>query len=111
MQKIRVPSNHGLNGPCAKPYIFPFFHQILNSEVLKVINQVKFLKFSISRNISACDQHKFIFNQCLLPEDIFPSTICPRSSDPFYIVSYCIKWVTTSWTHVANAEYISNLSM
>ena len=22
-------------------------------------------------------------------------TICPRSSDPFYIVTYC----TTSWTH------------
>ena len=21
------------------------------------------------------------------------------SSDPFYIVSYYIKWVTTSWTH------------
>ena len=27
------------------------------------------------------------------------STICPGSSDPFYIVNYCIKWVTTSWTH------------
>ena len=26
-------------------------------------------------------------------------TICPRSSDPFYIVSYYIKWVITSWTH------------
>ena len=26
-------------------------------------------------------------------------TICPGSSDQFYIVSYCIKWVTTSWTH------------
>ena len=26
-------------------------------------------------------------------------TICPRSSDPFYIVTYFIKWVTTSWTH------------
>ena len=26
-------------------------------------------------------------------------TICPASSDPFYIVSYYIKWVTTSWTH------------
>ena len=26
-------------------------------------------------------------------------TICPRSSDPFYVVSYYIKWVTTSWTH------------
>ena len=25
--------------------------------------------------------------------------MCPRSSDPFYIVSDYIKWVTTSWTH------------
>ena len=25
--------------------------------------------------------------------------MCPRSSDPFYIVSYYIKWVTTTWTH------------
>ena len=29
-----------------------------------------------------------------------PSTIiCPRSSDPFYIVTYYITWVTTSSTH------------
>ena len=27
------------------------------------------------------------------------ATICPRSSDQFYIVCYYIKWVTTSWTH------------
>ena len=27
------------------------------------------------------------------------NTVCPISSDPFYIVSYSIKWVTTSWTH------------
>ena len=26
-------------------------------------------------------------------------TVRPKSSDPFYIVSYYIKWVTTSWTH------------
>ena len=26
-------------------------------------------------------------------------TVCPGSSDPFYILSYYIKWVTTSWTH------------
>ena len=26
----------------------------------------------------------------------FPCTVCPRSSDPFYIVTYCIKWVNTS---------------
>ena len=35
-------------------------------------------------------------------KNFFPykrDTLCPRSSDPFYIVSYCIKWVTTSWKH------------
>ena len=26
-------------------------------------------------------------------------TVCPRSSDKFYIVTYYIKWVTTSWTN------------
>ena len=26
------------------------------------------------------------------------SNVCPRSSDPFYILSYYIIWVTTSWT-------------
>ena len=26
-------------------------------------------------------------------------TLCPRSSDPFYVVSYNMKWVTTSWTY------------
>ena len=24
--------------------------------------------------------------------------VCPRISDPFYIVTYYLKWVTTSWT-------------
>ena len=32
-----------------------------------------------------------------LIKDIFE--ICPVSSDPFYIVTYYIKWVTTSWTY------------
>ena len=32
-------------------------------------------------------------------------TMCPRSSDPFYIVSYKIKWVTTSWTHSIFSYY------
>ena len=26
-------------------------------------------------------------------------TVCPRRSGPFYIVSYYIKWGTTTWTH------------
>ena len=25
--------------------------------------------------------------------------MCPRSSGPFHIVSYHIKWLTTSWTN------------
>ena len=28
--------------------------------------------------------------------------VCPRINDPFYIVTYYIKWVTTSWTHSIN---------
>ena len=31
-------------------------------------------------------------------------TICPRSSDSFYIVSYYKKWVTFSWTHSREIE-------
>ena len=27
------------------------------------------------------------------------TTVCPRSSDPFYTVTYYMKWVTTSWTY------------
>ena len=30
-------------------------------------------------------------------------TICARSSNPFHIVCYYIKWVTTSWTPRKNA--------
>ena len=33
------------------------------------------------------------------------STICPRSSDPFYVVSCYIKWATTSWTHSSRHFY------
>ena len=28
-----------------------------------------------------------------------PCTKCPRGSDPFHLISYYIKWVTTSWTY------------
>ena len=33
-------------------------------------------------------------------------TVCPRSSDSFYIVRYYIKWVTTSWGHSTNNKEI-----
>ena len=28
-----------------------------------------------------------------------PITVGPRSSDPFYVVSYYMKWVTAYWTN------------
>ena len=31
-------------------------------------------------------------------------TVCPGNSDPFYIVTYFIKWVTTSWTYSTYCE-------
>ena len=30
--------------------------------------------------------------------------VCPGSSDPSYVVSYYIKWVTTSWTYGTNVK-------
>ena len=31
--------------------------------------------------------------------DYIEYTVCPGSSDPFYIVTYYMKSVTTSWTY------------
>ena len=31
-------------------------------------------------------------------------TVCPGSSDPFYIVTYYINWVTTFWAN-SNIRY------
>ena len=36
----------------------------------------------------------------------FCYTVCPRSSDPFYIVTYNINWVTTSWAHSTSFFFI-----
>ena len=33
------------------------------------------------------------------PNITFMNTICPRSLDPIYIVTYYIKWVKTPWTY------------
>ena len=35
-----------------------------------------------------------VFFQTLWPG----GTVCPRSSDPVYILSYYMKWVSASWT-------------
>ena len=40
-----------------------------------------------------------IFHGFILFKYRFLCTVCPGRSDPFYIVTYYIKWVTTSWTY------------
>ena len=40
---------------------------------------------------------KYCFTWNTNEKDQSNGTICPRSSDPFYIVTYYIKLVTTSW--------------
>ena len=38
------------------------------------------------------------------------TTVCPRSSDPFYIVGYYITWVTTSWTYSTTLYFWSHMN-
>ena len=39
-----------------------------------------------------------IYKQMDKSSQSFYISVCPRSRDPIYIVSYYINWVTTSWT-------------
>ena len=48
-----------------------------------------------------------IFNANLVFLYIY--TVCPRSSYPFFIVIYNIKWVTISWTHNPMVDLIFEL--
>ena len=34
-----------------------------------------------------------------ITEIIYTYTVCTTSNDPFYVVTYYKKWVTTSWTY------------
>ena len=36
---------------------------------------------------------------------------CPRSLDPFHIITYNIKWVKTSWTHSIYEKHISSMNI
>ena len=42
------------------------------------------------------------------PAATIGTPVCPGSSGPFYIVTYYIKWVTTSWTHSSSTSIIGN---
>ena len=42
--------------------------------------------------------HDTIFSRSVV-HFLFMINVCPRSSAPFYVVNYYIKWATTSWTY------------
>ena len=50
-----------------------------------------------------------ITNIC--PRSSAQYTVRPRSGDPFHIVSYYVKWVTTSWTYSSNSEQVAHVRM
>ena len=35
----------------------------------------------------------------MVTQNLRAYAVCPRSSDPFYVVTYYTEWVTTSWTY------------
>ena len=49
---------------------------------------------------------RFVEHLALFLNFIMDITMCPKSSNPFYIVSYYIKWVTTAWSH-SNITFIA----
>ena len=65
---------------------------------VSLILKCKLIKLHLFHNTNFVDKHII----CLI---IFIITICPRSSDPFHIVTYYMKWVTTSWTYSISKSY------
>ena len=54
------------------------------------------------KNIKVCRKRGDVKKKIITIYDIHtytPDTVCPRSSDPFDVVTYYMKWVTTSWTY------------
>ena len=68
-----------LKSPSWLPFQFPFLIEIFLIIIIKINKWYNFI----------------IFCRTALNH----TTMCPRSSDPFYIVTYYMKRVTTSWTH------------
>ena len=58
---------------------------------------ITFSQYNYFPYLGACSEFRLI-RLSPVPSD-YTNTVYPRSSDPFYIVSYCIKWVATSWTY------------
>ena len=61
-------------------------------------------KPKIDENISQLKMHAKLNQGDQKNVKIKIITVCSRSSDPFYIISYYIKWVITSLTYSITAQ-------
>ena len=69
--------------PFARPYLTMFGRMFVSSSISPLV------RMSVIPSIQINYRLRFSTNL----------TVCPRSSDPFYILIYYITWVTISWTH------------
>ena len=62
------------------------------------LGAILFLNFlkTITKKTKTLEMYNLSFHFHFISQSY---TVCPGSSDPLYIVTYYIKWVTTSWTH------------
>ena len=75
--------------------------KVARNYLIKVKLSVQCIIYNVHVN-----KEYFINNHSLFPvwfESVVTAkkllTVCPRSGDPFYIITYYIKWVTASWTY------------
>ena len=68
------------------------------------VKKSRVLSNSVSQTLPLFHAFCFLFRQNGDIDMKFFSTIYQRSSDPFYIVGYYIKQVTTSWTYYSNSQ-------
>ena len=68
----------------------------------------KRLTYWVSQKLpQICTTSALVYCKFILKQMQYLScSVCPRSSYPFYITTYYIKWVTTSWTHSSYPIYI-----
>ena len=71
-------------GDFASPVLTKWFTKVKEEEEARSLS---------ARTCPTRNLYIFLFNQNIF----LYIPVCPRSSYPFYIVTYYIKWVTTSW--------------
>ena len=107
MSIVECPSFLVFNHPCALPKM------VNNKNIHWII--ILDLTYIFS---NACLQTPNLRREWVLKNRLFDQivhihqpftldTMCPRSSNPFCVASYYIKWVTTSWTKIMSQIFVT----